>query len=103
MGRRVGSTSGLRQLLLDEYRRSLERWRKPGKVYEKEEALASGAPVVVVAADLMCALMHAGLPHSQYAFGGRDWGKAFLLDEHDRLTELTDDEHDRLVELADDQ
>jgi hypothetical protein len=90
MGRRAGDTSGLRQLLLEDYRRSLERWRKPGKVYEKEEALASGAPVVVGAADLMCALMHAGLPHSQYAFGGRDWNKAFLLDG-DRLLELPDD------------
>jgi hypothetical protein len=64
VGRRAGDMSGLRQLLLDDYRRSLERWRQPGKAYEKEEALACGVPVVVGAADLMCALMHAGLPHS---------------------------------------
>jgi hypothetical protein len=32
------------------------------------------------AAQLMCALMRAGSPHQQFAYGGQDCGKAFLLD-----------------------
>jgi hypothetical protein len=43
------------------------------------------------AAQLMCALMRAGLPHQQFAYGGQDCGKAFLLDERDQLTEWIDD------------
>jgi hypothetical protein len=39
----------------------------------------------------MCALMHAGLPHARFAFGGADWGNVFQLDEQNRLTVLPDD------------
>jgi hypothetical protein len=31
-------------------------------------------------------LMHAGLPCDQFAFGGADWGKTFVLDERNQLT-----------------
>ena len=47
--------------------------------------------MVVGAATLMRALMHAGLDDRRYAFGGVDWDKAFLLDG-DRLTELVDED-----------
>jgi hypothetical protein len=29
--------------------------------------------------------MHAGLPHRALAYGGQDWGKTFVLDEHHQL------------------
>lgn len=45
----------------------------------------AGRPVLVAAAELMCALMHAGLPYRQFAFGGADWDKSFVLDGHDQL------------------
>lgn len=41
-------------------------------------------------AQLMCALMHAGLPSARFAFGGAGADQLFQLDEHDRLTELPD-------------
>ena len=90
MGRRVSRNDGLRQLLLVDYRRLLERWRIPGKVYEREVALESDAAVVVSSSQLLRAFMHAGLPHRTLAYGGRDWGKIFLLDEHDQLAEWSD-------------
>ena len=37
----------------------------------------------------MCALMHANLPFDDYAYGGRYWGKQFLLDVDGTLTEWT--------------
>ena len=57
--------------------------------------LRSGRPVVVVvvvvsSSTLLSALMHAGLPHRELAYGGRDWHKCFVLDEHDRLTEYVE-------------
>jgi hypothetical protein len=47
-----------------------------------------GGPVEVGSADLMHALMHSGQDYRRYAFGGTDADKVFLLDQHDRLTEL---------------
>jgi hypothetical protein len=47
--------------------------------------------VVVSSVQLAGALAGAGLPHSQFFYGGPDWRKAFLLDEHDRLAELRDE------------
>lgn len=32
--------------------------------------------------------MYAGMPCDRWAYGGADWGKTFVLDERDRLTEL---------------
>jgi hypothetical protein len=52
----------------------------------------------------MCSLLHAGLPSDDYAFGGRHWGKKFLLDEDGTLSEWTEpeDERDQLSEYTDD-
>jgi hypothetical protein len=76
---------------LEDYRRSLELWRIPGKVYEREVALESGAAVVVSAAQLMRAFMHAGLPYRTLAYGGADWHKTFVLDERDQLSEYVEE------------
>lgn len=90
MVRQNVKADGLRQQLLADYRRSLERWRLPNRVYEKEVALASGAPVVVDAADIMCARLHMGLPCGDYTHDGKHGQKRFLLDEFDRLTEYVE-------------
>jgi hypothetical protein len=39
----------------------------------------------------MSALLHARLDCRRYAFGGPDWGKRFLLDEHGRLVEYVEE------------
>ena len=57
---------------------------------EYEQALVAGEPIVIDSGTLMCALTHAGLPSDDYAFGGRYWGKQFLLDEDGTLSEWTD-------------
>jgi hypothetical protein len=51
--------------------------------------LKAGAPVVVGAATLMSALMHARQDYRRYAHGGADADKVFVLDG-DRLSELSD-------------
>jgi hypothetical protein len=86
--RRVSRNDGLRELLIAERERSLHRW-PPSRPDEHLADLRAGRPVVVSVATLMCVLMHAGLPHRKFAYGGADWSKAFLLDEHDRLSELS--------------
>jgi hypothetical protein len=85
-----GTSDQLRQRLLADYRRSVDRWRIPGRVYDKEDALASGAPVVVDSAAIMSALMGLGLPHGDYTYDGKHGQKLFLLDEFDRLTEYVE-------------
>jgi hypothetical protein len=82
----------LRQLLLQEHRKRFGptgRWHIPGRVSDYEQALVAGEPIVVDAATIMCALLHAGLPSDDYAFGGRHWGKQFMLDVDGTLTEWT--------------
>ena len=91
MVRQNVKADGLRQQLLADYRRTLERFRIPGKVYEKEDVLASGAPVVVDSPAVMCALLHMGLPHGDYTHDGKHGQKLFLLDEFDRITEYLED------------
>jgi len=49
--------------------------------------LKAGKPVVLASSALLRAFLHAGLPYRSYAFGGREWGKTFVLDEHDQLRE----------------
>jgi hypothetical protein len=88
MVRRIQRNDGLRDLLVAEWDRSMLRWRIPGHVSEYEKALKAGERVGVSSSQLLCALMRAGLPHDAFAFGGRDWGKAFVLDERDQLSEL---------------
>jgi hypothetical protein len=85
--KRRENAAGLRQLLLDDHRRSVERWRIPGRVDERERALEAGEPVTVSSAQMMCALMHAGMDFRAYAFGGVHEGKLFRLDG-DGLVEL---------------
>jgi hypothetical protein len=46
--------------------------------------------VVVDAADIMCALLHMGLPCGDYTHDGKHGQKRFLLDEFDRLTEYAE-------------
>jgi hypothetical protein len=87
MARRVQRNDGLRDVLIAEWDRSMLRWRIPGRVCEHEEALKAGKPVVLASSALLRAFLHAGLPYSSYAFGGREWGKTFVLDEHDQLRE----------------
>jgi len=93
MARRVQRNDGLRDVLIAEWDRSMLRWRIPGRVCE-EEALKAGEPVVLSSSALLRAFMHAGLPYRSYAFGCRDWGGTFVLDEHDRLSEYVDDGRD---------
>jgi hypothetical protein len=91
MARRVQRNDGLGDLLIAEWDRSMLRWRIPGRVSEHEEALKSGKPVVVSSSTLLCAFMHAGLPHRTFAYGGRDWGKSFVLDERGQLSEYVEE------------
>jgi hypothetical protein len=81
------SVGWLRELLISDWDRWMVRWRIPGRVCEYEKALKSGAAVGVSADMLLCAYSHAGLPWRQFAYGGADWGKSFVLDERDELTE----------------
>lgn len=80
-------TEGLRALLIAERERSLRQWRIPGRADEYEHALKSGAAVMVSSAQMLRALSLARLPFRQFAFGGADWGKMFVLDERDQLSE----------------
>lgn len=91
MKRTRAKSEGLRLQLLADYRRSLERWRIPGKVYDKEVALESGGSVVVDAPAVMCALQHLGLPCGDYTYDGKHGQKLFLLDEFDGLTEYVEE------------
>jgi hypothetical protein len=92
MGRRRTQRADdtLRRVLLKDHRERFGptgRWHIPGRVSEYEKALVAGEAVVVESGTLMCALLHAGLPSDEYAFGGPDWGKSFVLDERDQLRE----------------
>ncbi len=84
-------TTGIRALLIAEWDHSMRRWRVPGHVYVYEEALKSGRPVVVSAARVMKAFMHADMPGDRWGWGGVDYGKIFLLDG-DELSEWHDPE-----------
>jgi hypothetical protein len=55
------------------------------------EALRAGEWVVLHSDALLSAFLPAGLPVDRFCCGGPDCGKLFLLDEHDRLTELAGD------------
>jgi hypothetical protein len=83
----VANAPGLRDVLIGERDRSLLRWEIPGKPDAFLTALRAGEPVLVSDAQLMCALMHAGMPADQFAYGGVEYGKRFVLDQQDRLIE----------------
>jgi hypothetical protein len=53
-----------------------------------EQGLVNREPIVVDSGTIMCALLHAGLPSDDYAFGGRHWGKQWHLDVEGTLTKL---------------
>jgi hypothetical protein len=102
MGRRRTQRTDdtLRQVLLADHRKRFGpsgRWHIPGRVSEYEQALVAGDQIVIDSSMLMCALMHAGLPSDDYAFGGRHWRKQWLLDEDGTLSEWTQPEDDRGV------
>jgi hypothetical protein len=95
MVRRLQNNTGLRELLIAdrEYRLpgclNPPPWSAPrGWRDELLEALRAGQPVVVSSSVVMCALLHAGLPGDEYAFGGRYYKANFLLDERNQLTEV---------------
>jgi hypothetical protein len=88
MARRPGNNSGLRNLLIADRERFMERWQIPGKPDEHLEALRAGEEVLVGSAQLMRALMHAGLRHDDFAFGGRHYKTVFVLGENDQLAEM---------------
>jgi len=85
--RREENSSGLRGLLVAEWDRSMARWRILGRVSEYEEALKSGAEVLVSSSQMLRALSLAGLSYRQFAYGGSGWGKTFMLDDRDQLHE----------------
>ncbi|MCV7101541.1 hypothetical protein [Mycobacterium palustre] len=88
MARQVNkAASGLRKLLIADRQRGLKRWATSEPDGWLED-LGARVPVVVSSAQLMCALMHAGLPHKDYVFGGRYFKSTFILDEHDQLADL---------------
>jgi hypothetical protein len=77
--------TGLRDLLIADREHRLPGSPPPGPWSggahaELLAALKAGVPVVVSSAILLRAHLHAGIPHRQYAFGGADWGRTFLLD-----------------------
>lgn len=86
MPRRRATATGLRELLVAECERSMQRWRIPGQVYEYEDALKSGAAVAVSSSRLMRALAGARLPCGDYCYGGRYFKSSFVLDERDQLS-----------------
>jgi hypothetical protein len=97
MGRRRTQRTDdtLRHLLLQDHRKWFGpggRWHIPGRVCDYEQALVGGEAIVIDSATVICALMPAGLPSDEYAFGGRHWGKQWLLDVDGTLSEWTEPE-----------
>ena len=89
MARRPRNNSGLRELLIAEWDRSMKRWRIPGDgPCEHEVALKGGQAVGVSSETLLRAFMLAGLRCDDFAFGGRHYKTGFVLDENDRLIEV---------------
>jgi hypothetical protein len=89
MKRARQQSDGLRELLIADREKSLRRWAIPGRPDEFLEDLRAHVPVVVSSAQLMQALMHAGLPCDDYAYGGRYFQTSFVLDETDQLSLVT--------------
>ncbi|WP_155946648.1 hypothetical protein [Mycobacterium sp. URHD0025] len=75
----IAGISGIRALLVAEWDQGMKRWRIPGHIYEYEEALKGGRPVVISTDRLLSAFTLAGLPANRFGFGGVDHGKWFRL------------------------
>jgi hypothetical protein len=82
----------LRRLLIAQWDNTMRRWRIPGHLYPFEQALKSGADVVVTSGRLAAAWAQAGLPADRFDDDGADAGKAWLLGADDSLT-LIEDHH----------
>jgi hypothetical protein len=99
MRRTSNASGGLRELLIAEADHRRERWARGPHwgwpedtdwtlpMLDWEIDLRAGRAVLVSSTALLVALMHAGLPHDRFAYGGADWHKSFLLDERGGLTE----------------
>lgn len=95
--RRVADWRGL---LVELWDHRMQNWRISDHLYPQEEALRSGADVVISSGKLAAALEHAGLPFERFDGGGADAGRAWLLGADDSLT-LIDDHHVADMEQAD--
>jgi hypothetical protein len=94
MARRVSRSDGLCELLIAYREHRLPRstppppWSAPrGWPDEMLAELKAGNAVLVSSSTLLSAFIAAGLPHREFADGGRDEHKSLLLDERDRLIE----------------
>jgi hypothetical protein len=58
---------------------------------EWDEALRAGQPVIVSAVRLFAAVHDAGLDWRPYAYGGEHFGKSFVLNANDGLTEYIEE------------
>jgi hypothetical protein len=104
MVRRMQRNDGLRELLIADDDGFRAAWRSPRAwdsrpptqrelpMLDWDLALRAGQRVVVSSSRLLCALMRAGVPHREYAFGGRYCNSVFVLDEYDQLTVLEESE-----------
>ena len=54
------------------------------------DAMRAGNAIVVGSTALLSACIAAGLPCDRFGFGGADYKKSFLLDEHDQLSEYVE-------------
>lgn len=85
---RRSAVVAMRPLLIAERESGGRRWAFPGRTDEYLADLHAGRAVTVSSAALMRAATHAGMPSERWAYAGTDWGKTFILDERDRLTEV---------------
>ena len=98
---RVGrGATPLRDLLVAHWDHKMVRWRIDGHRYPYEQALKSGADVVVDAGRLADALRHAGQAADRFEDGGPDAGRVWLLGADDVLS-LIEDHHVAETDQAD--
>jgi hypothetical protein len=98
--RRRAGTTPLRDLLVAHWDHKMTYWRIEGHPYPFEQALKSGADVVVDSARLADALAHAGQAADRFDDGGGDAGRVWLLGADDMLT-LIEDRHVEAMPQAD--
>lgn len=79
-----------RGLLVELWDHRMQRWCIEGHLYPFEEALKSGADVVISSGRLAAALEHAGHAADRFDDGGPDAGKPWLLRADGSLTEIRD-------------
>ncbi len=82
--RRLSTTSGVRQRLIDTKQASWDWWRSEGRMCEFECALKAGESVVLSGSERA----HEGLP---YGGEGRARERLYLLDEFDQIREYFGD------------